>query len=406
MRRDLQNAAWELRFRPRGAGRFAGAAFLLVWLGGWLVGETVVIAVLATGAWALATGGSALGGDEPLRLAPALAAGLFLLLWLTLWTVGGVAAIREFLRQVWGEDRLLLLRDELIAVRRYGPFTTTQRLPRREILRVFLPASGRQRTALMALHGARTVELTDLGTPEERAAGASRLQAALGLTSAEPASHRPSLPERWEEILSPTGQTLLVPNLRTRRIQSRLVTGIALVAGMATFLLIRESLRDPNVWVVTLMVGTASAWVGWQARKLARSREEWRLERGRLVLQRRSGGEVIELTASRATELVESSDSDGDRWYELRAIELTPLAGAHKKSRGSVRLHQAIHHATEGRALGEWIARRTNVPFHDRVPDEAARRAELEALREDLARTGKLGALAARMLDRVAPKKD
>ena len=44
---------FEARLQPRGAGRLFGAAFLLVWLCGWLAGESVALWFLVRGAFAL-----------------------------------------------------------------------------------------------------------------------------------------------------------------------------------------------------------------------------------------------------------------------------------------------------------------------------------------------------------------
>lgn len=104
---DPSREGLEQRFRPWGVGRFGAMVFLCVWLCGWAVGETVALFLIGSGIYSLVTGTPTVGGG-PALLGPSLAVGCFLAGWLTLWTIGGVMAIRELLRSVWAEDRLML----------------------------------------------------------------------------------------------------------------------------------------------------------------------------------------------------------------------------------------------------------------------------------------------------------
>lgn len=128
----------EFRFRPRGAGRFLGAAFLAVWLCGWAVGEAFAVWFLVRGALALATGQPPTPEREPLAPAPALAAGLFLMVWLTIWTAGGLLALRELLRALWAEDRLIVGAADLVRESRLGPFRARRAFARPEVTGVRL----------------------------------------------------------------------------------------------------------------------------------------------------------------------------------------------------------------------------------------------------------------------------
>src|SRR5262245_1771644 len=78
----------EFLLRPRGAGRYPGAAFLIVWLCGWALGEAFVLWILVKGAIALVTGAPPDPGRDPLVLGPALAVAAFLFVWLFFWTIG------------------------------------------------------------------------------------------------------------------------------------------------------------------------------------------------------------------------------------------------------------------------------------------------------------------------------
>jgi hypothetical protein len=367
-------AADEFIFRPGGPGRFLGAAFLLLWLCVWAVGEAFALSILGHGLWALLTGSPAFGADVPLRMAPALGAGAFLLVWLAIWTVGGVMAIQELFRLMWAEDRLALDRDALWRVRRRGPFTSTRALARNDIRRVFVQPAN---TALMVQLSSNLVELTDPGTPAERTEAGRRLCAAMELpdegTSAEPAA----LPEDWQEAAGARGERLLVPNLQHRRQQAIAVAIVTGVVWTGLALLARESLREPNLWVVTLMLTVLGAWLARNTLWLLRGRKEWRIEPGRLMHQRRYADKATELCQARALELTESHDSDDDVWFHLHAIELSPspLTRAGKTPK-KIRITHSIHDPTKPRCLGRWLSRQAGIPLHDRVPTEADKQAD------------------------------
>lgn len=381
----------ERRFRPRGIGRFAVAAFLSVWLCGWAAGEAFVLYILVSGLMALLTGAPPRGWEQPLEIGPAPAVGAFLVVWLAFWTIGGIAAIRELLRLLWAEDRLAVEPDGLLVTRRLGPFVTRQKVARDEIRRVYVLLST---GALMAQVGTNTMKLTDLGTPSERAEAAEWLRSELRLTDEMPATGE-ALPEGWQELRDFRGDVIVVPDLRTRRQQAWIVTVIAALVWGVVFLLVRGSLRNDNLWVLTLMVGAFACWLAWQALWLHRGRKEWRIERGRLVHQRRFGWSVTELAEARALELTESRDGDGDYWYRLEA----PLTDQPGKNPGRrVTVQQVLHDPTEPRGLGLYLARRAGISFRDLVPDDAARAAELAKLTDALAASGKFGRWAARYL--------
>lgn len=350
------------------------------------MGEVTALVLLLKGLHSLLTG----------RPSPAMlgVAGIFLIVWLAFWTFGGVMAIREVLRLLWAEDRLALEYDGLTRTHRLGPFTFTRRLARQEIHRVFT-----EQTKLMATAGNELMELTDLGTADERGAAAQQLRVALGLP--DEVADLAALPDAWQEVTGPRGERLLVPNLQTRRKQALVVSVITSFFWTVAALLAWRSLGQPELWVLTIMVSMLAIWLARQTVWLRRGRKEWRLERGKLVWQRRFGDAVTELAEARALELTESTDSDGDRRYELRAIEMSaPAYTRVGKVRQHVPLQSALHDPVEARCLGRWLAQQTTVPFHDRVPTETDRQAERDRLREQLANSGKLGRLLARLVKR------
>jgi hypothetical protein len=392
-------AANEFIFRPRGYGRFPAALFLSLWLCGWAVGEALALFVLGQGIWALLTGRPAIGSDVPVRMGPALGVGAFLLAWLTIWTFGGVMAIQELLHLLWAEDRLVLNRDALLRVRRRGPLTSTRRLARNEVRRVYVQPAN---TALMVQLSGNLIELTDLGTPAERAEAGRRLRAAMALPDEDTSAGPAALPEDWQEATGARGERLLVPNPQTRRKQAVVVAIITGVVWSGLVLLARESLVERNLWVVTLLLTVLAAWLARQTHWMFRGRKEWRIGSGILVHQRRFADEVTELCRARALELTESRDSDNDAWYHLHAIELSPSSLTRvDKTPGKIRIAHSIHDPTEPRCLGRWLSQQAAIPFHDRVPTEADKQAEVTRLKEQLAGSGKFGRFVVRLLDRT-----
>ncbi|HAE37112.1 MAG TPA: hypothetical protein DCG57_00555 [Candidatus Riflebacteria bacterium] len=392
------NAANDFIFRPRGYGRFSGAAFLALWLCMWAAGEAFALFLLGHGLWSVLTGSPTFGSGETIRIAPALGVGTFLLVWLTMWTSGGVMAFQELLRLLWAEDRLVLGRDTLSCLRQRGPFKSTRHLNRNEIRRVFVQSAN---TALIVQQGANLIELTDLGTPAERSEAAQRLRAAMALPDEGMSAELAALPDDWQTANGRSGERLLVPNLKTRRKQAVVVASFTSLVWGALLLLMREATRAPNLWVVTLMLTPLAIWLARQALWMFRGRNEWRIESGRLVYQRRLNDVVTEICQAKALELAESRDSDNDPWYYLNAIELspTPLARADKTPE-KIKITHSIHDPTEPRCLGHWLSQQAAIPFHDRVPGEKDKQAEISGLVEQLASSGRFGRFVGRLLNR------
>lgn len=394
-------ATEEFIFRPRGAGRFRSAAFLLLWLCFWAAGEALALFLIGEGIWTLVTGRPAAGADEPQRLALALGVGAFLLVWLAIWTVGGVVAIQELFGLVWAEDRLVLEGDSLWRVRRRGPFVSTRVFARKDIRRVFVQPANK---ALMVQWMSNLMELTDLGTFAERNEAGRRLCAAMELpeggATAEPAAE---LPKDWQEAAGARGERLLVPNLKTRRQQAVVVAIITGVVWTGLVLLVYKSLREANLWAVTLMLTVLGVWLARQTLWMLLGRKEWRIEHGRLVYQRRFAGEVTELCEARALELTESRDSDNDEWYHLHAIELAPVSLARPgKTPDKIRIADSIRDPTELCSLARWLSRQADIPFYDRIPTEAEKQAEIARLMTQIAGAGKFGRFVARLIARTA----
>jgi hypothetical protein len=362
-------AGLEARLTPRGASRWGSVAFFSVWLLFWTLGEVLVAWILLRGGWALLTGEPPGPGREPLAVGPALFAGVFMLAWLAFWTLGGIMAWHEWFRLVWSSDRLVARSDGLELERRVGPFTRRRRLPRDTLLGFFRIGAH---TAVHAETTTGTVELTRNGTPAEQAQLIAAFTAELQLPAAD--SRPPALPAAWREVRAPEGGEVLVKNPAARRTAARVMWLIALPLTWAALTVLREAWLKPSLGAAAAILAAVAGFAVWGAVRLTWAREEWRLEKGRVVRQRRFGQRRREQFTGLVLRLAESTDSDGDHWFKLTALD---AAG------GSHRLSEEIHDPTGPRQLGRWLAARAGLPFEDlSTPEERARTAAEKAVWE------------------------
>lgn len=328
----------------------------MIWLCGWTIGEAFALWILGTGALALLTGRPLPGASGPLEPAPALMAGLFLLIWLPLWSLGGYLAMREMLRVLWSEDRIVARGDALVVHRKLGPFRSTTTIPRLEVLRIYaLPRKRR----LMAETPAGSIELTSLGGGAEAEALAAAFREEMRLK--EDASRAAaSLPEGWREVPDAEGGLVLVKDEDQRRTRGRVSWLLTVIlAGVAVSLSTYAS-RHADTWPLAgamTALTTALAWGSWRT---SHTRLEWRIDPGRLRLRRRSTRSVKELFEGDSLELAETSDSDGDDWFTLYAV-------AAKRRR---KIAQTMDDPTVPHRLGSWLAARANVRLLDRTTAE------------------------------------
>ncbi|MCT0211558.1 MAG: hypothetical protein DCF18_02190 [Cyanobium sp.] len=398
-------ATLTFHFRPRGPARFAVGGFLTLWLGGWAAGEVFVLFTLSrllrewTGA-----------GPMDMSVGKAAAVTAFLLLWVSLWTMGGVMAIREWLRCFWADERLVVTDDVLTLHTRLGPFVRRQRIGVGQIRRCAVRSRHQQPSALVAELENRVIELTRLGTAGEREQAAAALNAAFALDPAAPADPvatdlpqplTAQLPRQWQELEAAfCDAPLLVPTLRIRRRQTAVTAVITLLLLALLGLLGRSALADPSLWPVVAFLALPALGCGWGTVWLLLGRRELRLERHQLVVQRRFGRSVREVAQLDALELVESTDSDGDRWYKLQGLrsEGKPLT-----------LESAIRDPADPRALGHWLQQRTQIPYRDAIPSESEREeqraAALLELKQRLGETGRAGSWMLKLVERIETDK-
>jgi hypothetical protein len=381
---------WQASVRARGFARYFGAAFLGLWLCGWAAGEVFVVVFLVGIAWQGLTGQPIHPGLPTIEdsTAPLAVAGL-LLLWLTLWTLGGVAALWSFLRMLWAEDRLVVRSDALVVVRRAGPVSRSRQIPRETIRRLYRTSGRGLVGKLMASTTAGSILITDCATPEELDQLETELTRELGLKAVTSAT----LPAGWEEIALPEGGTALVESPATRRRYARILS--AITTGL---LLSTVGIAGGGHPLLAAVPGVFAGLFCWGAVRLGYGRHEWRWSAKRLRLDWRFRGQVRTVFEGDSLELGVSSDSDGDRWYELKAFATpTPGPGPAPKSRKHKAIARSMGDPLEPRALGEWLALRCGIALQDNT-DTSARAAQTEQLRKQLAASGKLGAWIANLL--------
>ncbi|MEZ4654657.1 MAG: hypothetical protein R3E12_14005 [Candidatus Eisenbacteria bacterium] len=407
MSSDQTFVGFEVRLRPRGVGRFVNATFLGVWMCGWAAGEGFAIWALIHGARSLLRGESPTGGD-PTTPETVLPFGLFLLVWLGLWTFGGIAAGRELLRSLWSEDRLVVESGRLILHRRIGPFRSKQEYERDAIRRIDL---SRSRGALSLWTSNGQVDLSSLGTVEEREQAVVWLRNSLGLRTISVPEAPPALPQGWEEILTPEGERAVV-RLRARRAaRARFLGALALLLAAGGYWTMQ---RDPALPFG--LTGTLFALAGlatWGVWHLAWVRAEWVIGSRTVRLQRRDRGKRSVEFEALALEINVTRDSDGDEWFRLEALSqpsagsepASPFATSSPKGKRFRRtLLSTMRDPTDPQLLGDFLARASGLPLTDRSTP-AARTASWEEARAQLERSGRFGKWLARVIDPLAARR-
>ncbi len=388
--------------KAHGPARFVAAGFLGFWLCGWVAGECFALWFLGNGAVSLMSGTPFLSGHSPVQLGPSLAIGGFLLFWLTLWTLGGIAAISEFLRLVAGEDQLLVEGGGLTVIHKRGPFQHQRHFARDALRTMFLTPGG----CGLAVETSRgTIELSRLGTLEERDNASKSLRAELGISGAA-RDEGAALPKGWEEILNPEGERAVIPSMARRRVQARLTTAGALLTGAGAVALAPKCVQIPGVIAAeiqlvlgTIALGSAALWLG-------RGRMEWIPGSGRVKLRRRFGSKAKDVFEAHGFELTLEVTSKRGDWFALDGVANPTAAtgtssdSTWKSLRNRRRVTAVSKNPSTPRQLGAYLARAGGVSFQDRTTPEA-RRADLKLIQEKLERSGSLGRFAVRFMVQV-----
>jgi hypothetical protein len=336
-------------FRPSGIGRYFIAAFLLLWLVGWAVGEGV--ALFAVAAILLKLIGGAPPGmpawfDNPVGSGVVAFVILFLGLWLTFWTVGGIAAWTHFIRSLWGEDTIALTPEGVEIVRRGGPFRRRYRYDRAAIRRIRLRPSDK---GLVMDAEKGTQPLTTFGTPEERQEAADWLIRSLSLPDEAALAALATPPAGWETFEDADGTRLRKVRPRGRAIRSAIMWTItALLASAWLRFRAGDAAADFPALALTLLFAVL-------AMLSTFGRRDWIVRRGEVVFRRRFLIWKSERAFRHARLHVTSeTDSDNDSVYTL------VIADADGRT---TTMHSQLHDAAEVVDFGHWLAARSGFPF-------------------------------------------
>jgi len=366
---------------------------------GWAVGEVVALSIVLTGAWSLVTGRPFGSGDDPVTLAVALPVGLFLLLWLTFWTFGGFLAGRELLRVLFGRDRLVVRHDGLEIERSFGLFRSLKQLPREEIRR-FYSTSARAALSAETTHG--TIVLTRLGAPAERAELEEALNKEFNVPAQAASADAAALPKGWCEEQSLEHEPVLVKDPAIRRKQARIAWIACACLSLLPVYLLSVDRERPDLLASVIVSFVLIAAMAGGACCLSFARKEWRLDRGRLVLQGRFGQNRKQLFEAVSLELIEDISGDHGPRYVLQAAAsgAPPQTGWHRAGLQRRTIYSQSDDPAVPHGLGLWLSQRCELRFLDLTTAEAKVK-NMEDLKTQLANSGRFGRAALRVIERV-----
>jgi hypothetical protein len=330
----------------------------------------------------------------------AIAAGVFLLFWLALWTFGGIAAGRELLRLLFGRDCFRVNYDSLEVEQSFGLFRLVKRFPREQIRRFF------RKTPFAPLSvettGGTTTILTRLGTARERA----ELEEALNTefhVNPQPASFG-ALPKGWCEALSPEHDSVLVKDPAIRNTQARTAGIICACLSLIPLYLLSANKNRPDLLGAIIFSIVITAATGWGAIWLSFGRKEWRLQKGRLILQKRFGRRRAEQFEAVSLELIEDNSGEDGPSYLLMATAAgaPPRARSRRAGRHRRVIYSKSDDPTEPRNFGVWLSEHCQIPLSDETTAEA-KAIELETVKQQLANSGRFGRAVLGILERHVP---
>lgn len=334
--------------RPTGVLRYFGAAFLLVWLAGWAVGEVVALGFLVMLVRSIV--GSAIGATWPVPGGDWIVGGaagfvlLFLIVWLTLWTFGGFAAIRELLRSLAGEDRISVESMAVEVQHRAGPFRRTRNVERSHVRGVRL---RRHDKAVMLDTASGSEVVTTFGSIDERKSLAEWLRSRLLLQPAATRIDPSAAPPGWRMTVEGGTTQLTQDDPRARAIGAGILW---FIVAMLTLMVIGAEGTAAGravAAVITLLMAAAATWFTF-------SRRAWLVRQAGLTAHTRFlAWERTREFKSARLEVAVSTDSDNDEHYRLDVTD----------SQGTRKIASRLHDEGEIVSLGEWLALRTGFPL-------------------------------------------
>lgn len=356
--------------KPIGWGRFFDVPFLALWLSFWAVGQVVALTMLGGMLAGLIARVFGVTLSFASRLAPDGSAPffiLFLLVWLTMWTFGGIAAGTHFLRTLAGRDLISVSPDGLDIDWRAGPFRRRRTIKHGDIRRVRVNQQG---NAIVVDTASGTVDITTLGTPQDRAAILDSLKKRLVLPDEAQLKRldAETPPSEWEVEVEGMETRLFCPTRRVRRIVAAILWAIAATVFFMGFLpalasRVDPDLLEPSSYAITRITGITggqfasggftllftlwAAWVTW-------GRSEWVVGYGRLTWRRKFWSWRRERSFENATLDIERTfDSDGDARFTLRVRTATARR----------QITSALHESADLLWLAEWLSARTRFPI-------------------------------------------
>lgn len=358
LEREPHGSGWRITLHAKGVLRFFPAAFLLLWLCGWAVGEYFAGTLL------LALAGHALGQHEWTSWLPLmkgvppeppvqLAFAGFLLFWVSFWTWGGLTALGQFLALLFGREEIVIEGDTLEL--RHVALVT---LRRARIEASQIRGFNRKHAALLVETRSKRYSVATLGSVEERDELAQLLND----------WHRPRRqPNRAAEPATPaegyfhvgvdeTGMRSLVADVGLQRGLGVVLLVIGAGLAFGAWAIARHS-DSPERWLGPAIAGGIGALFLYGGGWLTLVRESWHPRSGSLELRRHALGMTwTTLYQPVALELVASTDSDGDSRWTLEV-------------RGEGRFRRFISSINDPnlpRSVGEWLSETTGAPLREK----------------------------------------
>ncbi len=341
----------EMILKPqRKAGHFLTVGFLSFWLCGWFAGEVGALVALFKGTWVFVQ------GDSDSASMPLAGGGAFLILWLSLWTFGGYAAVLTVLRLALGRDRIEWSSGGVAIHHR--PLGRRRFFARAQIREV---AERARDGAVLLRLTAGNVEVTSMGTVDERRQLLGALRASLDLNPSAPLQ----APESWEPVSSDDGWAVLSRSATFKKNQVRALAVLAgLIGAFAAVLLVAPHQSTPTrlFGAVTALVAYAC---GWWAHRLANTDTSLRARAGTLVRRSVIHGDDVrdEVFRIEALAVNRASDGDGGDWYHLELRTAT----------ATTRILSSSTDADDPVTLGRWLEQHTGVRLAVCEPELALR---------------------------------
>jgi hypothetical protein len=302
-----------IELRPHGWARFAVAAFLSLWLVGWLAGELVVLKALL-GLIGIAfeipffdSDTTAVPGDLS-----GIALVAFLVVWFVFWTFGGAAAIGLTLRMLFGRDVIELTPHGWTVRQMIGPLGRAVEFHRHDVTQVY---QKRSRGTIVAVVKGRAVDVSSYGTPTERQFAVERIRAHAGIPAEPPKAV--GFTDEWVETRATDGSIVYTHRFGGSRgcLAGCAVVGLACIAVAALPYFVATEERASTgfavagvvILAITLLLHTAA--------------DEWRIARGRLDVARTlAAWKWTKQIRDASLEVRHSVDDDGDEHAVLWAI--------------------------------------------------------------------------------------